>query len=144
LIKRRLGDISGYEALSYTWAFYDALDPQDHGDENALRRLRYSDQSRGIWVDSICINQWNMKERGHQVRLTGDIFQNALSVINYLGVESSDSDLALQLLHRARGVELKVFIWETLLLSNLGRPRGRDDEVSARLRRFLRGLLFSF
>ncbi len=122
LTKRRLRDFSAYEALSYTWACYDDPGSQHYGDtspsqvmylgdfwdpfpitrncENALHRIRYPERKRHVWVDSICINQWNTKERGHQVGLMDRIYENALSVIVYLGAESSDSELAMQLLQQ--------------------------------------------
>ncbi|KAK4445155.1 heterokaryon incompatibility protein-domain-containing protein, partial [Podospora aff. communis PSN243] len=114
-------DDAKYEALSYTWGNYDSLDPGDAdcsrpcliylGDfwdpfpitsncYYALRRLRSRGQPRRLWVDSICINQWNVEERGHQVDLMDGVFAKASSVIVYLGNESPDSSLALALLQQ--------------------------------------------
>lgn len=63
-----------YEALSYVWG-----DPQDtvpielNGHvfqattnlRSALRRLRSASRTRTIWIDAICINQKDVKERTH-------------------------------------------------------------------------------
>jgi hypothetical protein len=54
----------------------------------ALRELRRSNASRVIWADAICINQEDVKERGQQVALMGQIFDGAWQVIIWLGEES--------------------------------------------------------
>ncbi|PTB59300.1 hypothetical protein M431DRAFT_490900 [Trichoderma harzianum CBS 226.95] len=78
-------DVLPYEALSYTWG--SAKAPENitvNGKllavtENlykALQQLRYPNQERILlWVDAICINQDDNKERGHQVQQMGDIFK---------------------------------------------------------------------
>ncbi|KAM6488275.1 heterokaryon incompatibility protein-domain-containing protein [Trichoderma sp. SZMC 28011] len=87
-------DILPYEALSYTWG--SAKAPENitvNGKllavtENlykALQQLRYPNQERILWVDAICINQDDNKERGHQVQQMGDIFKKAGRVIFWLG-----------------------------------------------------------
>jgi Heterokaryon incompatibility protein (HET) len=44
-----------------------------------------------FWIDQVCINQKDLKERGHQVDLMGKIYRTALQVISYLGYgEPSD------------------------------------------------------
>ncbi|KAM3071145.1 hypothetical protein ACMFMG_010050, partial [Clarireedia jacksonii] len=118
LTKYRLNDFSHYEALSYTWENYDsteALDNTPGGDViylgqfwdafivtrncyKALRRLRYTDRTRLLWVDSICIDQNNHVERNQQVGLMNQIYKTALSVVVYLGNEDTDSPIALQVL----------------------------------------------
>jgi hypothetical protein len=42
-----------------------------------------------LWVDAICINQDNMSERGHQVKLMGDIYSYARTVLAWLGSSPS-------------------------------------------------------
>jgi hypothetical protein len=42
-----------------------------------------------LWVDAICINQDNMSERGHQVKLMGDIYSCARTVLAWLGPSPS-------------------------------------------------------
>ncbi|KAN0091834.1 Heterokaryon incompatibility protein (HET) domain containing protein [Hyaloscypha variabilis] len=119
LQRRQLRNFAHYEALSYTWADHDAGQKgETSGSEviylgyfwdvfyitsncaKALRRVRYPNRSRSIWVDSICINQDNNDECSHQVQLMRRIYANAWSVIVYLGAASEDSDLAMGLLHR--------------------------------------------
>ncbi|KAF2433428.1 HET-domain-containing protein [Tothia fuscella] len=83
-----------YEALSYVWG--DANDLVDvHCNQkiikitrslsSALQRLRYETQPRYIWADAVCINQEDIAERGHQVRLMRSIYRNASAVLVYLG-----------------------------------------------------------
>jgi len=47
----------------------------------ALRNIRIEDEDRILWVDAICIDQKNERERGHQVQQMGDIFSRAEQVI---------------------------------------------------------------
>ncbi|KAH7255231.1 heterokaryon incompatibility protein-domain-containing protein [Fusarium redolens] len=54
----------------------------------ALREVRRSNDSRVIWADAICINQEDVKERGQQVALMGQIFSGAWQVIIWLGEET--------------------------------------------------------
>ncbi|KAF7670978.1 hypothetical protein GT037_010942 [Alternaria burnsii] len=91
-----------FEAFSYTWADsqgnsslcetifigpqYDVL-PVTKNCLAALRRFRTA-IDRLVWVDAICINQFDLKERGHQVSLMKDIYTSAARVLIYLG----DSD----------------------------------------------------
>lgn len=69
-----------FEALSYTWgSAKDAVEVQI-GDNTsnvlsitknlhvALQNLRLTDRPRVFWIDSVCVNQDNLQERGHQVR----------------------------------------------------------------------------
>ncbi|OAG23540.1 HET-domain-containing protein [Alternaria alternata] len=104
-----------FEAFSYTWADsqgnsslcktiflgpqYDVL-PVTTNCLAALRRFR-TVADRLVWVDAICINQFDLEERGHQVSLMRDIYTSAARVLTYLGdkhdlldtvAERSDSD----------------------------------------------------
>ncbi|KAL1861035.1 hypothetical protein Plec18170_001550 [Paecilomyces lecythidis] len=102
-----------YDALSYTWS-------DDSGDsdrscpvflgaywdiayvtrncEQALRAIRDHKVDRLIWVDSLCINQACLNEKGDQVGLIREIFSKASKVIAYLGGESLESSRALRFL----------------------------------------------
>jgi hypothetical protein len=93
-----------YEAVSYTWADNSgndellstiyAVGTQDSpgGDiaitrncEAMLRRLRDPHKTRRLWVDAICIDQLNIRERNHQVQAMTAIFRGAQRVVVYLG-----------------------------------------------------------
>ena len=100
-----------FQAISYCWG-----DPKnqlpiicDDGDSviwitlslyGALRRLRYTDQSRWLWADAICIDQSNALEKNHQVRKMADIYRTASRVLVWLGEESEDSGLLQELVPR--------------------------------------------
>jgi Heterokaryon incompatibility protein (HET) len=49
---------------------------------------------RRLWIDAICINQDNPKERGHQVQNTYLIYGRASSVVGWLGKASPGLDVA--------------------------------------------------
>ncbi|PNP53987.1 hypothetical protein THARTR1_05674 [Trichoderma harzianum] len=87
-------DVLLYEALSYTWGSAKASENITVNGKllavtenlyKALQQLRYPNQERVLWVDAICINQDDNKERGHQVQQMGDIFKKAGRVIFWLG-----------------------------------------------------------
>lgn len=52
---------------------------------NALQRLRHDDLPRSLWIDALCINQTGLKEKGHQVAHTGQIYARADRVVVWLG-----------------------------------------------------------
>ncbi|KAL2040278.1 hypothetical protein N7G274_007181 [Stereocaulon virgatum] len=114
--------IPEYEALSYTWG--SQKDPVDvfikprvddkrskHGSQphrpdtsplavtqnlaTALRHLRRPERKRTLWIDAICVNQQDLKERGHQVERMADVYRNADQVLVWLGPESDNSAWAI-------------------------------------------------
>lgn len=102
-----------YEALSYVWGptvnsvtiDVRGFPPGGHNTLSvtrnvavALRHLRSPSVRRTLWVDAICIDQKNARERSEQVLRMADIFRMASRVVIWLGPESSDSDLAIRLL----------------------------------------------
>jgi hypothetical protein len=96
-----------YEALSYVWGseankrmiLVDgccfAITPNL---ESALRRLRWLSKERWLWIDQLCIDQSNDKEKSEQVSLMSHIYQNALEVLIWLGdqnnLQSSNSSVS--------------------------------------------------
>ena len=49
-----------------------------------------------FWIDAICIDQASIHERNHQVGLMKDIYKQATDVYVWLGIESDNSDLAME------------------------------------------------
>ncbi|KAH9213642.1 heterokaryon incompatibility protein-domain-containing protein, partial [Leptodontidium sp. 2 PMI_412] len=108
LIPASSQDHTKYEALSYTWG--DSLgDPQiilingkrfsvTKNLHSALQRLRNggSGKYRCLWIDSLCIDQSNGKERSHQVAIMGQIYQNSQRVLVWLGEHNSNSEKAIE------------------------------------------------
>ena len=94
-----------YEALSYVWAEVEGEEVMRVDDLQhtitanlaiALAQLRYEDRDRMLWVDAICINQENVIERGHQVKLMGMLYARATKTLIWLGPESQDSAQAIE------------------------------------------------
>src|SRR5436305_219035 len=51
----------------------------------ALRRLRHVAEPIHVWVDAICINQQDDRERTHQVQMMRDIYHKSDEVAIWLG-----------------------------------------------------------
>jgi hypothetical protein len=94
-----------YEALSYAWGGSDKplfISIKEHklpvtaNLHTALSRLRDRSLTRIIWVDAVCIDQENLKERGDQVQLMAKIYSEANRVIVWLGEMADNSDDALE------------------------------------------------
>lgn len=93
-----------FNAISYTWADESGddrklaeilLDGQPfrvtRNCDLALRRVRQRDYAASVWIDAICIDQSNDIERGHQVRLMPQIYQQATRVLMYIGEHDNNS-----------------------------------------------------
>jgi hypothetical protein len=65
----------------------------------ALPYLRHKDKPRILWIDAICVDQQNPKERGHQVKRMANIYSKAVKVLIWLGLESDDSSRAMDCLN---------------------------------------------
>jgi len=102
-----------YDALSYVWG--GEPNPRDgfqvlinnnlvyitQSLYSFLDRLRLPTQPRLLWIDAICINQYDLGELGDQVRLMPSIYSTARRVFVDLGQETDDSHKALNLLNLA-------------------------------------------
>lgn len=92
------------------WAFLDVIRKQPE---------------MSLWIDALCINQENIEERNHQVRIMGDIFRSASMVLSWLGAgdtrktvydyESRDEPMALSHFKPNIGLafELMSEVWST-------------------------------
>jgi ankyrin repeat protein len=105
-----------YDALSYTWGGARKPDEIEINrrklaiTENlcmALKHLRYPDRDRILWIDAICIDQGNDKERGHQVQQMGSIYTGAEQVVVWLGRATPDTDLAFRHMYELQEEALK-------------------------------------
>lgn len=83
-----------YEALSYVWGNPNPPDVLLCNGQStsigpslshALRRLRFRESTRIVWVDAICINQQDPAEKSHQVPMMGSIYSLARRVVVSLG-----------------------------------------------------------
>jgi Heterokaryon incompatibility protein (HET) len=84
-----LNEAPSYAALSYVWGAPGAAMPVLCNGIRitisanlglALQRVRYSDRPRILWADAICIDQTNIRERGHHVGFMGKIYVLELQV----------------------------------------------------------------
>jgi Heterokaryon incompatibility protein (HET) len=104
----KLSQAPPFEAISYVWG-----DPNDRKDITcsaqrlrittnlfgALQRFRNQTRSRILWADAICINQGDLNERARQVRIMGNIYSQATTVLIWLGEDNdNDAELAFQLI----------------------------------------------
>lgn len=55
-------------------------------------------ESQLIWIDAVCINQSDLKERGEQVKLMQRIYKGSASLVVWLGIEENGSSKAIALL----------------------------------------------
>lgn len=97
LERHKIGDPEKpYIALSYVWgkpkrksslqlAPSGRLVNITKNAEIVLLNVRERDRPQRVWIDGICINQEDVKERSHQVTLMGAIFSGASSVLIWLG-----------------------------------------------------------
>lgn len=95
LIPHNINSRPDYKALSYEWGSQSDLKPitlngqEVFVGENLWWALWYLRKGSGItptrlWIDALCINQQDEKERGYQVSMMGSIYRNA-DVICWLG-----------------------------------------------------------
>jgi hypothetical protein len=67
----------------------------------ALRDLRYQEKDRILWIDALCIDQNDDKERGEQVQQMGSIYSKAERVIIWLGEATYDTDYVMHYMNSA-------------------------------------------
>ena len=114
-----LDDQPLYEALSYAWGLPHVTHSIILNGEKsevtvnlhyALRRLRRPFRSRHLWVDALCINQTDEKEKSHQVNLMKEIYSKTCSAILWLGdfLDDQSPNPGSQLAPHASSVPNKV------------------------------------
>ncbi|KAK0516796.1 hypothetical protein JMJ35_001399 [Cladonia borealis] len=96
---QRVKDVPAYEALSYVWGddsrrneFYLADGTVLYLNDNLFEALQYLPQrceTEYLWIDQICIDQSNIKERNHQVKIMGNIYRHAYKVLIWMDADDS-------------------------------------------------------
>ena len=102
------GSSQAYEALSYTWTESDDHAPRsekircDDGNilitahlASALLQMRYTSQTRILWIDQVCIDQGNKSEKDTQIPLMGQVYSMAAHVLVWIGLGDVDSNHAM-------------------------------------------------
>lgn len=98
-------EASSYDALSYAWG--DSKTSQAISIDGlklaittnlyaALMHLRHRHVERLLWVDQLCIDQNNEKEKEDQIKLMSQIYAGANRAIVWLGAAKDDSDCAME------------------------------------------------
>ena len=64
----------------------------------ALRQVRLHFPEDPVWIDSICIQQDNLSEKGTQVAMMGEIYERSERVLACLGAHDKTSSLLLKAL----------------------------------------------
>ena len=82
----------------------------------ALPYLRDATKPRTLWIDAICIDQKNGKEKGKQVSRMGAIFKSSSRVLVWLGPETSASSTVIGLLNEL-SCQISVD-WATMKISS--------------------------
>jgi ankyrin repeat protein len=103
-------DIIPYDALSYVWGDQSNLReievytsifhidtmvlPVTENLHMALQHIRRREEDRILWIDAICIDQNNPRERGHQVRQMSSIYEKAVKAVFWLGKSTLATQMA--------------------------------------------------
>ena len=116
LVETQLSNHPPYEAISYVWGDPRAKAPVHVEDailhvtvnlKCALRYLRWEHEARWLWVDAISINQKDINERNHQVRLMKDIYSCCTADLIWFGEASNDTELGIATLKRMKTLDLQ-------------------------------------
>lgn len=109
LHETNLIDAPAFQTLSYEWGEPTRTHPVACGDGHilvttnllaALKRLRLPSLRRYVWIDGLCINQEDVKERTQQVSIMDRIYKAGDKVLIWLGEEGPGIEEALAKLDR--------------------------------------------
>ena len=67
--------------------------------------------SKGVylWIDSICINQNDMKEKGFQVAMMFEIYMRAIKVLACIGPHQNDSERLMEVLEEIKSFDVNLY-----------------------------------
>lgn len=132
-------DVIRYEALSWTWGKEDIPErivilgrkpgetpktfPIRRNLYQALMQLRLASDRRVLWVDCVCIDQQNNKEKDSQVQCMHLIYQAASNVCVWLGEHRDGSERAFAF--------MKQTIHKLGLDWNFGKIEHQEDDWQA-------------
>ncbi|KAB2573914.1 putative het domain protein [Lasiodiplodia theobromae] len=147
-----------YDALSYTWGTAEPDKPIVANNDRrllvtdnlakAMRRFRHATEVVSLWIDQLCIDQRNARERSLQVAMMGTIYRSARKVIVWLGDDVQDDGssqqqlnlkpglrLAGQILDKLREEPRLKFDWSNSATSSLPRAGNRPWQALAAILR---------
>ncbi|KAF4631975.1 hypothetical protein G7Y89_g6151 [Cudoniella acicularis] len=93
-----LTDTVVYEAVSYAWGdpnntktvLVEGIEMQVPCNlETCLQHLRKPNEALQLWVDALCINQQDLREKECQIGMMGEIFRRCTSAYIWLGVPTT-------------------------------------------------------
>jgi hypothetical protein len=117
-----LHDGPAFEAVSYEWKDKVGSIPVRRNDKSllitpnlkpVLQHIRLPGKKRTLWVDAVCINQENIRERSTQVQIMTNIYQKASKVLMWVGEDSPNIGKAVASIPAAMGA------WSQLTLSDI-------------------------
>ncbi|KAL1634317.1 hypothetical protein SLS56_002327 [Neofusicoccum ribis] len=144
IIHVSLDDGPQFEAVSYTWGSNEPAAkiaireggkiPITKNLLEALPRLADASHTHFLWIDQICINQKDVKERGNQVKLMREVYKDAFATYIWL-TSPSDPRVAGQqerLALRPGEVSLARLVMKSLVSPTYFKDmyNGRDPELS--------------
>ena len=89
-----LDEFPSFEAVSYVWGIpirnraitcNGKVIRITTNLDDALRQVRLTEKPRALWVDSVCINQADPKEKGYQVSLMEQVYKKSSCTLICLG-----------------------------------------------------------
>ncbi|KAK5991276.1 Heterokaryon incompatibility 6-like protein [Cladobotryum mycophilum] len=105
-----------YQALSYVWGDPDVVQAIQVNDctinvttnlyaaleamRRHFRRLKSRSNETCFWIDAVCVDQENSREKNQQVQLMGEIYSKAFNVLAWLGPADDDSNTAMRFFER--------------------------------------------
>lgn len=131
-----LDDAPVYTGLSYVWGDSNErslvlVDDREVSIttnlESALFHLRHASTTITLWIDALCINQSDDREKSASVQKMTMIYQNANHVIVWLGPTAEDSDVALTVLNQIGKEVCDLGFWDVPLENFLiASPNGSE------------------
>lgn len=112
-----------YECLSYVWGSSEnkqhiLIDGKlfniTQNLHAALIRLRDAYIDRIMWVDAICMNQDDVKERTHQVKSMAMIYAYASRVVVWLGEEADESSATMEKIRIEANTRIRQRSWDRI------------------------------
>ena len=99
---------------------------------NALTYLRLEEEERVLWIDAICINQQDVREKSSQICIMPYIYTRAKTVIVWLGVAEREDEGKLSWELQMRGKSLDDWenyeqFWRQLSETGRGFPCYTDE-----------------
>ncbi len=120
-----------YEALSYVWGSPTPAKQMLLNGRNveitpnldcALRHLRQPDSQRLLWVDALCINQKDLDEKAHQIKLMRPIYALASGVVLWLGPATDQTDAAMRSIEKLDKEYWSTYDFQVNFMELLYRP----------------------